>query len=399
MPPPDPVRVAAKPLPPDTTRYYTIWLGGGRVGTATETELWSPGGMHLRRDEVMRFSRGDADVELATAIDVDADIDLHARRVRWSERSGDTTRTADAIRIGDAWRASLPAIDIPAGATPSELAPLIVRRDGAFAGPVFLPARGFVAGDGRIDPVAPGRWIARLALAGGVTAEATIDRGADGMPARIVDGDGVIAIRASAAEAHADFPALDLVAATAVPIDGTRHSHGALVLDGDLALPPVPGQTARASSSGIAVELGRDLPGALPAGEPGRDRRADIRELVDEVRARVTPDLGAPAASPRDADAATAGDCTTFALAYAALATRRGIATRVVTGLRVDGDRLVRHRWAVSWTGRAWIAVDAAFGAAPAGGDLVGLAVGDADDAGLVAGDAALGHVRSASWK
>ena len=355
--------------------------------------------MHLRRDELMRFSRGDADVELATAIDVDADTQLHALRVRWTERSGEATRTADAIRIGEAWRASLPAIDIPAGATPSELVPLIVRRDGAFAGPVFLPARGFIAGAGRIEPVAPGRSIARLALPGNVTAEATIDRGADGMPARVVDGDGVIAIRASAAEARADFPALDLVAATAVPIDGTRHAQNALVLDGNLALPPVPGQRAATSPSGIAVVLGADLPGALPAGEPGRDRGADIRELVDEVRARVTPDLGAPTATPRDADAATAGDCTTFALAYAALATRRGIATRVVTGLRVDGDRLVRHRWAVSWTGRAWIAVDAAFGAAPAGGDLVGLAVGDADDAGLVAGDAALGHVRSASWK
>jgi hypothetical protein len=57
---------------------------------------------------------------------------------------------------------------------------------------------------------------------------------------------------------------------------------------------------------------------------------------------------------------------------------------------------LIRHRWAVSWTGSAWIAVDAAFGAAPAGGDLIGLAVHGADDAGLVAGEAALTMVRSA---
>jgi transglutaminase-like putative cysteine protease len=70
-----------------------------------------------------------------------------------------------------------------------------------------------------------------------------------------------------------------------------------------------------------------------------------------------------------------------------------------VTGFRVDGDRLVRHRWAVSWTGTAWIAVDAAFGAVPAGGDLVGLAVHAADDVGLVAGEAALTRVRAAAWK
>jgi hypothetical protein len=389
----------AAPLPPDATRYFTIWLGGGRVGTATESEVWSPRGVHLRRDEVMRFSREDAEVELATAIDIDADAALRALRVRWTERSGETMHTAEAIRVGNAWRTSLPAVAIPAGATPGELAPLIVRRDGAFAGSIFLAARGFVAGDGAIEPVAPGRWIARLALPGGVIAESTIDRGPDGMPARVVDGDGVIAIRASAAEARAEFPALDLVAATAVPITGSRRATSVLALDGDLALPPVPGQAAATSPSGIALELGAELPGALPADEPSRDRLTEIRAIVDEIRTRVTPDLGAPAATPRDADAATAGDCTTFALAYAALATRRGIATRVVTGLRVDGDRLVRHRWAVSWTGRAWIAVDAAFGAAPAGGDLVGLAVGDADDAGLVAGDAALGHVRAASWK
>ena len=77
----------------------------------------------------------------------------------------------------------------------------------------------------------------------------------------------------------------------------------------------------------------------------------------------------------------------------------RGIPTRVVTGLRVDGERLVRHRWAVSWTGRRWIAVDAAFGAAPAGGDLIGLVIHDADDAGLISGEAALTHIVAARWR
>jgi len=52
----------------------------------------------------------------------------------------------------------------------------------------------------------------------------------------------------------------------------------------------------------------------------------------------------------------------------------------------------------VSWTGTRWIAIDAAFGAAPAGGNLIGLAVHDADDAGLVAGEAALTQVRAAAW-
>ncbi len=368
--PPSPAVDAPTVLPPNATRHYAIWLGGGRVGTATETETWSPRGVHLRRSEQMIFMRGDSEVELATTIDIDADLKLRAQRVSWSERSGTSLRHAEALRTPDnMWHASDPSIAIARGATPAELAPLIVRRDGRFAGPVVLAARGFISGDGRIDPVAPGRLIARLDLPGPIVAEATIDQAADGMPARVVDGDGVIAIRASTAQANAPFPAIDLVDATAVPIAGERRARSTLVLDGDLALPPVPGQAATTSAHGIAVALGADLPGALPPGDDGADRSREIRALVDDVRARVTPDLAAPAASPRDADAATAGDCTTFALAYAALAMRRGIATRVDTGLRVDtdgtNDRLVRHRWAVSWTGRAWIAVDAAFDAAP----------------------------------
>jgi hypothetical protein len=380
--------------PHDAERIYTIWLGGARVGTATEHETWTAAGMHLRRVEELRFLRGDAEVELATQIDIDADPSLAARRVAWSETSGGTARAAEAVRAADGWHVTT-GERLPATAVPGELVPLIVRRDGKFTGTAFLPARGFVTGAGRVEAVAPGRFVARMQLAGGPAVEATIDVDADGAPARVVDGEGVIEMRASAGQAHAPYPAVDLIAATALPIAGTRHGRR-MILEGDLALPPVPGQAAHLAQNGVEVELSRDLAGELPAGDPGPDRRAEIRTLVTAVRGRITPDLGAPRA--QDPLQATAGDCTTFALAYAALAQRRGIATRVVTGLRVDGDRLVRHRWAVSWTGRAWIAVDAAFGAAPAGGDLVALAVHDADDAGLVSGEAALVRVRSAAW-
>lgn len=398
--PPSLPRIAAD-LPDvhaDQTRDYSIWLGGARVGTAIEAETWSPSGVHLERTERMHFLRGDTDVELATTIAIDADLALVAHRVHWVESANGLRHTGDAIEEAGAWRSNVPGVAIASGAVPAELVPLLVRRDGHFAGPVFLPARNFIGGRGRIDAVAPDRLVARLELEGGLLAEATIDRASDGMPARVVDGEGVIALRISAEQAKLPFAATDLVAATAVPITGHRGHH--LVLDGDLVVPALPGQAATAAVAGVSLELGAKLPGALPAppGDAGPDRGAEIRGLVASVRARITPDLAATPTSSRDADAATAGDCTTFALAYTALASRRGIPTRVVTGLRVDGDRLVRHRWAVSWTGRAWIAVDAAFGAVPAGGDLVGLAITDADDAGLVSGEAALTHVRGAVW-
>jgi hypothetical protein len=382
--------------PHDATRHYTIWLGGARVGTAVESERWSRDGVHLHREERLAFLRGDADVRLATAIDIDADAALVARRVRWSERTGRDERAAEAIRAGLGWQVSTGEPLAP-DAVPAELVPLLVRRDGSFAGTVFLPARGFVAGTGRIEPVAPGRLVARVGLDAGPVVEATIDLDRDGAPARIVDGEGVIAIRATESQAAESFPAVDLIAATAVTISGTRHA-ARIRLDGNLALPALPGQQARPVPAGVDVELDAALTGELPPGPSYPDRSREITALVAAVRHRITPDLGATRASTRDAAAATAGDCTTFALAYAALASRRAIPTRVVTGLRVDGSRLIRHRWAVSWTGTRWIAIDAAFGAVPAGGNLIGLAVHDADDAGLVAGEAALTQVHAATW-
>jgi hypothetical protein len=376
------------------------------------------------RTEALRFLRGDVPIAIATAIEITADRALVPSRVTWTERA-QATRRGEAVRDAAGWivtggEEAPRTARLPAAAIPAELAPLRVRRDGRFAGPVFLPARGFVTGAGRIEPIAPGRLIARLVFeadpaaaaataspaagaTAGATAEATIDLGDDAMPVRVVDGEGVIATRITAAEARAPFAPVDLIAATSIPLAGAPGAPGApprhLVLDGDVALPPVPGQAAQVTADGIELALSPRLRGALPPGAPGPDRTRDILWLVARVHRRIAPDLAAHPATLHAAAAATTGDCTTFALAYAALAAERAIPTRVVTGFRVDGDRLVRHRWAVSWTGAAWIAVDAAFGAVPAGGDLVGLAVHAADDVGLVAGDAALTRVRAAAWK
>jgi hypothetical protein len=394
-------------VPHDETRLYTIWLGGSRVGTATEVEHWSASGVTLTRTEALRFLRGDAPVAMTTTIEITADRALHPQRVTWTEDNG-TRRQATAHHDTSGWiddssvsMAGDVMLPVDTNAVPAELVPLYVRRDGMFDGAIFLPARSFVGGQGRIDAVAPHRLVARFALDAGPIAEATIDIERDGMPARVVDGEGVIAMRATDEQARVLFAPVDLIAATSVPIEPAQHpgKRGRLALVGNLALPPLPGQSAHTSGAGLEVDLSPSLPGGLPPGDAGPDRTAEITTLVASVRGRIAPDLGARTATPEDVDAATAGDCTTFALAYAAVAMRAGIPTRVVTGLRVDHNiRLARHRWAVSWTGRAWIAVDAAFGRVPAGGDLVGLAIHDADDAGLIAGEAALTQVRAASW-
>jgi len=429
----------APEVPPDAERHYAIWFGGAQVGTAHETEQWSRAGVIVRRTEAMRFLRGDTLVTLATAIEITADPRLAASRVTWTEQA-QAMRHGEAIRDGAAWTVTddAGARRLAASAIPAELAPLVVRRDGRFDGLVFLPARGFIAGTGRIEPIAPHRLIAHLTLEPWAarpadaepaattghavvhaTADATIDLGDDGMPIRVVDGEGVIATRITAAEAVTPFAPVDLIAATSIPLTGTPSRR--LVLEGDLALPPVPGQAARVASAAagpatanpggtrdprgtrdgarVELELSARLRGGLPPGAPGPDRTREIAAVVAGVHRRIAPDLAADPTSARAAAAATAGDCTTFALAYAAVAATRAIPTLVVTGFRVDGERLVRHRWAVSWTGRVWIAVDAAFGAVPAGGDLIGLAIHDADDVGLIAGEAALTHLRAATWR
>ncbi len=413
-------------LPEDRVRRYTIWLGGARIGTATELEAWSAAGVTLSRTESLRFLREDTEVSLETAIEVVADAALVPVRVAWTATPGGRATAVRGAGGGPggaaphaqpdggaaaAGRGGWTVVDgagapraLP-DAVPAELVPLLARRDGGFAGRVFLPARGFVVGEGRVVAVAPRRLVARL-WTGGAVSESTIDVGADGSYARIVDGDGVIALLATEAQAAEPFPRVDLVAATAIPIAGEPGREPRLVIEGAFALPAVPGQSARAHPDGLELALSPRLAGGLPppplpppAAARGPDRTREIGALVSRVRARIAPDLAAGPAPAAAAAAATAGDCTTYALAYAAHAAQAGIPTRVVTGFRVDGDRLVRHRWAVSWTGRAWIAVDAAFGTAPAGGDLVGLAVHDADDAGLVAGEASLTQLRGAAWR
>ena len=123
-----------------------------------------------RPDGQQEIYRGDTPVVITTTIDIAADRALVPSRVTWVERSGRERRgeaTRDPVRgwtihVGANLEDTL-AIADPA-AIPAELAPLVVRRRGSFAGPVFLPARGFVVGHGTIELVAPDRLVARLAI-------------------------------------------------------------------------------------------------------------------------------------------------------------------------------------------------------------------------------------------
>lgn len=107
---------------------------------------------------------------------------------------------------------------------------------------------------------------------------------------------------------------------------------------------------------------------------PGAERD-EAFALVRATAALLADDLGAPAGSAHTALMSGRGDCTAHAVLFAALARARGIPVRLVTGFRVDEDRLVRHRWAIVDVDGSWIAVDPTYGEAPSSPRLIGLAV------------------------
>ncbi|MCG8420701.1 MAG: transglutaminase-like domain-containing protein [Proteobacteria bacterium] len=129
----------------------------------------------------------------------------------------------------------------------------------------------------------------------------------------------------------------------------------------------------------------RRLADRIIADSSTRDQRDEIVALA--TADLLDDDLGSSAISARAALAVGRGDCTAHAALFVALARARGIPARLVTGYRIDGDRLVRHRWAIARADRAWIAVDPTYGEAPTGPHLVGLAVHEGSFADMALAD------------
>lgn len=86
-----------------------------------------------------------------------------------------------------------------------------------------------------------------------------------------------------------------------------------------------------------------------------------------------------------------AGGCQEQTTALLAAAKKRGITGRHVVGVAWDGAAFVWHEWAELKTGDGWVAVDPAFGQAPAASPRFALArFADGDEAGRTAAGRAL---------
>lgn len=358
---------------------YDLRWHGALIGDAEQRD----DGARLWRRERIVVKRGAQVVsdELTLVIDREG-----PRPVRVALDRGAAARGV-AIAVPDGWDVRVdgepPALLPPAPPFEDVLARAV--EAGGFRGPVLLAGWGFAVAELALAPDGDA-WLATLAVDGGVVT-ARIAFGGDGLADRIDSGDGVSATRRDDTAAAPRFEPIEVVDGNALVVTG----RGATVRfpDARRELPALPGQRpAPAPAGGWQVTLDAAAPGDLPPGRPGPERLAVLDRLTAEVAAAVEDDLGATAATVGAARAAARGDCTTHALQFIARADELGVPARVVTGLRVDGTRLVRHRWVVAWTGQRWLTIDPTYGESPAAPLLIGLAVHGPRSADLAMADA-----------
>lgn len=441
--PASPPSAPQPPAPGARRRAFVLHFEGARIGYAIEDEQVAPelGRRELGRRELVRFRRGRELTSFETSVIVRGAT--HDGRERPGEadelevvvrhctaespshlpalsltaplglacpdgaRPGPFTVRASARRTDDEWRVTSSLSDapttLPFAAQPAEwldvLAPPGDRGELRNL-PLFFATRGFALGHAERRWLDARTWIGSVTLAGKVITSTTV-LDEEGRPRLILDDNGGTASRAPEAAlspATLDLVDLvDLVDLTSLAIGGAAPAPGA---PRRLAftLPP----EASASSSAATLPP-REAPGQLVTGAPPR--------LVLELVAQPARLDDAPAVA-RIAELARqvlpghrGGDCTAYALRYAAAAARAAIPTRLVTGFALDetgagGAVLVRHRWAVSWTGARWISVDPSAPAeevAPAAPRLFALSIHEATPEALAAAESAFAAWRGAA--
>lgn len=428
--------------PPSITgaqrRAFVLHFEGARIGYAIEEEQVAPelGRRELGRRELVRFRRGREVSSFETSITVrgathddrerpgeadelevvvrhctaDSPLRLPAMSLTApldltcpdGARPGPFTARASARRTDDEWRVTsslrgAPAT-LPFAAQPAEWLDVLALpgdRGELRNLPLFFATRGFALGHAERRWLDARTWIGSVALAGKVLTSTTV-LDEDDRPRLILDDTGGTASRApEAALSLATLDLVDLVALTSLDVGGAFPAPGA---PRRLALALAP-----AASASAAALPPREAPGQLVTGEPPHlvlelvaqparpDDAADVARIAELARQVLPGHRG--------------GDCTAYALRYAAAAARAAIPTRLVTGFALyeagtGGAVLVRHRWAVSWTGARWISVDPSAPAeevAPAAPRLFALSIHEATPEALAAAESAFAAWRGAA--
>lgn len=433
-PRPRPAPTSPSLAPPQhLQRWYALEFESARIGWAEEDEYRDGDRLRWSRREYLQFRRGEQQVALDTRLNLEGGIgadavsaaDLVTIEVRAcvvdigdaKSRTGDPPKAGSAPRCngdsaalsyrGHARRdaTSWTIIDdrgtrqLPHQAQPAEWFDLLPQRSDFTATPIFFAARRFAIGRGSRRWIDARTWIGAVVV-DGATLEVSTELGDDDRPRVTIDATGLVATRVSQSPSQVAFPLADLVALSSVSIsgrrsrtaaDGSAHRH-TIKLDFPSPAPPpplAPGQHITADLSAWTIELG-----SLSTDVVAADEQATV-SAIREVAAAIADD------APGLAAGAGRGDCTAHALRYAAAARQRGWPTQLATGFVLVDSTLIRHRWAVTWTGRRWIAIDPSADPSAPEPRLFTLAIHRATIEALVAAEVAFTPLRGAraSWQ
>ncbi|HWN71243.1 MAG TPA: transglutaminase domain-containing protein [Haliangium sp.] len=412
------VEPSRRPLRGYEAHFHITW-NGARIGDASESLRHRGDQLRYERRERITVRRGDALSHSELDLVIDMDARLRSGRVAVRQIASGAVRHGLAERNdrGD-WLVTYgdePVRMIPGEAVPAEQIPLLLAASPGdavvrFDGPVMLPGYGFAVAHLRVHAEDARHLLATLSSVEGELRSRFV-LGQGGTVLRVEGEDGSGAERVDPAAVAAPFAAPEVVDAASIPL-AYATAQAALapalvvlepIAPGHALPPPLPGQHIAPGHGAWTVRLsqGDALAPAVASGpyrpvapEPAPDaalerlaariiaqasatgdQRAEAFALARATAALLADDLGATAASANAALMLGRGDCTAHAVLFAGLARASGIPVRLVTGLRVAGDRLIRHRWAIVAVDGAWIAVDPTHGEAPASARLIGLAV------------------------
>lgn len=339
-----------------TSTYHLTWQGQ-RIGEARETFHRSASGVRVIRHEEIRIKRGGVPVDSETEIIIFADHNLHASRVELEARAGAVVRKGHALRADDkSWVIALdgePVRKVSADAVPLELVPYILAQSGqeTYNSPVLLAGYGFAVTEMQVDHRGrSGRAILKTEWG---DIETRLKMAGDGALLRASTGE-TGSLRVDAERLKEGFTAPELPGLSTIPLTGKGKI---LVVENARREPPpaLAGQSVSLTSTGWRIQF--------DAQRAKLSRR--VVALASQVDAMLSDSHDAPGAGGGDALELGRGDCTAHAALFVDLAAEQGIEARLVTGFRIDGKQLVRHRWVAVRQGKDWVQVDPTFNEAP----------------------------------
>jgi hypothetical protein len=352
---------------------FRLTWNGERIGDARERFVREGEGWRFERNERVQVLRGGALASGRTRVTILVDNLLVARQIDVERETGPARASGRAVRLRDhSWEiadgGAAPHI-VDGAAVPATLVPILVAARGGrgYDGPILVEGAGLASArmvvqvSGR---VAHARFIT---AAGEIRTEARLDErgfvsGAGGTV-------GVASERVPPEALDAPFAPPEIVASSAVPVDG-RQSPGRelrLTITGVDADPPQRLDFQQVAASGGTWRVVVAEQAVAPP--------ADVRERTHHVARTLGDDLGVAVLSSEEALAAGRGDCTAHAVVLARLLEERGYQARLVTGFVLEDGALRRHRWVTVRVGKTWIPLDPMLDEAPASTRHLALAV------------------------